>query len=106
MLRSLLDRSASRPLNRVRSRTLIAEPERWQLGYWGRDSKGYHGNGQQRGRTISLPERIVLVEGISADGLMAAISRHLPATRLAALGAKREPETGLYQLEYSIQNLV
>ncbi|ROR18014.1 hypothetical protein EC845_3822 [Comamonas sp. BIGb0124] len=61
--------------------------------------------GQQRGRTIGLPERIVLIEGISAAGVRDTVAAHLAADRLAALGAQADAEGALYQLEYSIQNL-
>ena len=62
--------------------------------------------GQQRGRMISLPHIVIVVEGSSADGVRDACDRHLSSERLRALGAEGGVERGLYQLEYSIQNLV
>lgn len=70
------------------------------------DSALTSGNsGNQRGRVIHLPERIVLIEGISAEQLGRVVAAHLSADALRALGAKAEVQTGHYQLEYSIQNL-
>lgn len=62
-------------------------------------------SGNQRGRVIGLPERIVLVEGISAEQLGRVVGAHLSADTLHALGAGAEVQSGSYQLEYSIQNL-
>lgn len=62
--------------------------------------------GNQRGRVILLPELIVLIEGVDADAVRAAGERLLSDARLLAWGAKPEVVRGLYQLEYSIQNLV
>ena len=61
--------------------------------------------GQQRGRVIALPHLVVLVEGSTAEGVRAAVREVLPASVLVSLGAKAEITSGLYQLEYSIQNL-
>jgi hypothetical protein len=61
--------------------------------------------GNQRGRTILLPQLIVLLEGSTAEGVKAAGEQFVSSTRLQALGAKPGVIRGLYQLEYSIQNL-
>ena len=61
--------------------------------------------GNQRGRVITLPHLIVLIEGSGVDGVKAAGDQFLPNTRLVGLGAKPEITRELYQLEYSIQNL-
>ena len=61
--------------------------------------------GNQRGRVITLPHLIVLIEGSGVDGVKAAGDQFLPNTRLVGLGAKAEITRELYQLEYSIQNL-
>jgi len=61
--------------------------------------------GNQRGRVITLPHLIVLIEGSTADGVRAAGEKFLGNARLVELGAKAEITRGLYQLEYSIQNL-
>ncbi|MFD0668029.1 hypothetical protein ACT80S_09930 [Ramlibacter sp. MAHUQ-53] len=62
-------------------------------------------SGNQRGRVITLPHLVVLIEGSSADGVRAAGEQFLSTPRLVALGAKAEVIRELYQLEYSIQNL-
>ena len=61
--------------------------------------------GNQRGRVILLPDIVVLIEGSSAEGVRAAGEALLSDARLVQLGAKPEIVRGLYQLEYSIQNL-
>ena len=61
--------------------------------------------GNQRGRVITLPHLVVLVEGSTADGVREAGEKFLASAKLAELGAKPEVVRGLYQLEYSIQNL-
>lgn len=61
--------------------------------------------GNQRGRVITLPHLVVLVEGSTADGVREAGEKFLANARLAELGAKAAVVRGLYQLEYSIQNL-
>ena len=61
--------------------------------------------GNQRGRLIQLPHIVVLIEGSTADGVRAVCREHLAKSRLRALGAVDEIHDGLYQLEYSIQNL-
>jgi len=61
--------------------------------------------GNQRGRVITLPHLVVLVEGSTADGVREAGEKFLANARLAELGAKADVVRGLYQLEYSIQNL-
>ena len=61
--------------------------------------------GNQRGRVITLPHLVVLVEGSTADGVREAGEKFLANGKLAELGAKAEVVRGLYQLEYSIQNL-
>lgn len=61
--------------------------------------------GNQRGRTISLPHLVVLIEGSTAGGVRDAGEKFLGNARLAALGARAEVIRGIYQLEYSIQNL-
>lgn len=62
-------------------------------------------SGNQRGRVISLPSLIVLVEGSTADGVRDACAKYLGSDRLIELGASESVISGLYQLEYSIQNL-
>ncbi len=61
--------------------------------------------GNQRGRTISLPHLIVLIEGSDAEAVRAAGEKFLGNTQLEALGAKSDVIRSLYRLEYSIQNL-
>jgi hypothetical protein len=61
--------------------------------------------GNQRGRIITLPHLIVMVEGSGVEGVKAAGDLLLPNTRLVELGAKAKITRELYQLEYSIQNL-
>lgn len=62
-------------------------------------------SGNQRGRVITLPHLIVLIEGSSVGGVKAAGDKFLPHPKLVELGAKADMTRGLYQLEYSIQNL-
>ncbi|MDB5777645.1 MAG: hypothetical protein JWP93_10 [Polaromonas sp.] len=62
-------------------------------------------SGNQRGRVITLPHLVVLIEGSGLEGVRAAGEKFLGNARLAELGAKPEVTRGLYQLEYSIQNL-
>jgi hypothetical protein len=61
--------------------------------------------GNQRGRVINLPHLVILVEGSTVDGVRDVCARHLGGDRLRALGAVDEIHNGLYQIEYSIQNL-
>ena len=61
--------------------------------------------GNQRGRVISLPHIVVLIEGSAADGVRNVCREHLSESRLRAAGAVDEIRNGLYQLEYSIQKL-
>jgi hypothetical protein len=61
--------------------------------------------GNQRGRIIMLPDLIVMIEGSSAEGVVQAGEAFLSNAMLASCGAKPEVARGLYQLEYSIQNL-
>ena len=61
--------------------------------------------GNQRGRVIGLPHLVILVEGSTVDGVRDVCARHLGSDRLRALGAVDEIQNGLYQIEYSIQNL-
>jgi hypothetical protein len=61
--------------------------------------------GNQRGRVISLPHLVLLVEGSTVDGVRDVCARHLGGDRLRALGAVDDIHDGLYQIEYSIQNL-
>ena len=61
--------------------------------------------GNQRGRVIHLPELIVLVEGSDAAIVRATGERLLSDERLTTLGAKAQVVRGMYQLEYSIQNV-
>lgn len=85
---------------------LLALPHVCGVHYALNDAALTAGNsGQQRGRVIDLPERIVLIEGIGAQRLGRVVAEHLPADALRALGAGAEVQTGHYQLEYSIQNL-
>jgi hypothetical protein len=62
--------------------------------------------GNQRGRVISLPHLVILIEGSTAEGVKAVARELLDPKRLQAFGARGEIVQGLYQLEYSIQNLV
>lgn len=62
-------------------------------------------SGNQRGRVITLPHLVVLIEGSTLDGVRDAGEKFLGNARLAALGARPDVTRGLYQLEYSIQNL-
>ncbi|MDB5744373.1 MAG: hypothetical protein JWR68_2688 [Polaromonas sp.] len=62
-------------------------------------------SGNQRGRVITLPHLVVLIEGSGLEGVRAAGEKFLGNACLAELGAKPEVTRGLYQLEYSIQNL-
>ncbi|MDB5779441.1 MAG: hypothetical protein JWP93_1806 [Polaromonas sp.] len=62
-------------------------------------------SGNQRGRVITLPHLVVLIEGSTLDGVREAGEKFLGNSRLAELGARLEVTRGLYQLEYSIQNL-
>lgn len=61
--------------------------------------------GNQRGRVISLPHLVVLVEGSTVAGVTNAVRELLDPEKLQASGARPEISQGLYQLEYSIQNL-
>jgi len=61
--------------------------------------------GNQRGRTISLPDLVALVEGSGVDGVRSACEGRLTDDRLRALGAESRIESAIYRLEYSIQNL-
>jgi len=60
--------------------------------------------GNQRGRVISLPHLVLLIEGSTVDGVRGLAADRLSPERLQAMGA-REIHVGTYQLEYSIQNL-
>ncbi|MDO9402540.1 MAG: hypothetical protein Q7T87_00755 [Polaromonas sp.] len=62
-------------------------------------------SGNQRGRVITLPHLIVLIEGSGVDGVKAAGEQFLSNQKLVELGAQADITRGLYQLEYSIQNL-
>jgi len=66
-------------------------------------TKGNAGN--QRGRVIELPDLVVLVEGSSAQAVRTAGEELMADNRLEELGAAPEVARGLYQMEYSIQNL-
>ena len=61
--------------------------------------------GQQRGRMITLPSLIILVEGSTADGVSSVGEAQLGDDRLVGLGAKPGTLRGVYQLEYSISNI-
>lgn len=61
--------------------------------------------GVQRGRMISLPDMVILLEGSTAEGVRAVGDDLLGDQRLAKLGAKSTLARGLYKLEYSLQNL-
>ncbi|ETF01565.1 hypothetical protein W822_12165 [Advenella kashmirensis W13003] len=63
-------------------------------------------SGNQRGRVIQLPDLILLIEGSEKDGLCNACTQYLPEHALLSAGAEDDIISGLYQLEYSIQNLV
>ena len=61
--------------------------------------------GNQRGRVIMLPDLVVMIEASNADAAREAGESLLSDDRLTAWGAKPGAVRGLYQLEYSIQNL-
>ena len=61
--------------------------------------------GNQRGRVILLPELIVLIEGSDAAAVKATGERLLSTENLITMGAKPAVIRGMYQMEYSIQNL-
>jgi hypothetical protein len=61
--------------------------------------------GNQRGRTITLPHLIVLIEGSDAQAVRAVGESYFSNAQLEAYGAKSDVIRNLYQLEYSIQNL-
>jgi len=61
--------------------------------------------GNQRGRVILLPDLVVLIEASDASALNEATQRLLSDTIMRDLGASTQVMRGLYQLEYSIQNL-
>lgn len=63
-------------------------------------------SGNQRGRVITLPHLVVLIEGSTMGGVREAGEKFLGNARLVELGARPDVTRGLYQLEYSIQNLV
>lgn len=63
-------------------------------------------SGNQRGRVIQLPDLILLIEGSGEEGVRNACAQYLPEDALVRAGAEDEVINGLYQLEYSIQNLV
>lgn len=61
--------------------------------------------GNQRGRVISLPHIVVLIEGSTVEGVREACAARFGPERMRELGAADGTTTGIYQLEYSIQNL-
>ena len=61
--------------------------------------------GNQRGRVINLPDLVAVVEGSDRAAVAEAGERLLADAKLQAWGAKPGSVRGLYQLEYSIQNL-
>jgi len=61
--------------------------------------------GNQRGRMISLPHIVVLLEGSTVEGVRAVCAARFGPDRMRELGATAETITGIYRLEYSIQNL-
>lgn len=61
--------------------------------------------GNQRGRVILLPDIVIMIEASEADAARAAGKQLLSDALLQAWGAKAPATRGLYQLEYSIQNL-
>lgn len=62
-------------------------------------------SGNQRGRVITLPHLVLLIEGSGIDGLRAVGDAFLGNAALQARGAHAEIKRGLYHMEYSIQNL-
>ena len=60
--------------------------------------------GNQRGRVIHLPDLVVMIEG-SDRAALAKAGERLAEGKLVAWGAQQASVRGLYQLEYSIQNL-
>ena len=62
-------------------------------------------SGNQNGRMIMLPHLVVPIEDSTMDGVREAGEKFLGNARLTELGARPEGTRGLYQLEYSIQNL-
>ena len=63
-------------------------------------------SGNQRGRVIQLPDLILLIEGSAEEGVRNACAQYLSEDALIKAGAAADVMNGLYQLEYSIQNLV
>lgn len=61
--------------------------------------------GNQRGRVILLPDLVVLIEASNPDAAREASARLLSEALLTSWGAKPGAIRGVYQLEYSIQNL-
>jgi hypothetical protein len=61
--------------------------------------------GSQRGRVIMLPELIVMIEGSDARTVGATGEALASDDALQRMGAKADVTRGLYQLEYSIQNI-
>ena len=62
--------------------------------------------GARQGRFITQPDVVVLVEGSTADGVRAIGDSLLTDSHLVNLGAKASIQRDLYQLEYSLQNIV
>ncbi|AFK60822.1 hypothetical protein TKWG_00540 [Advenella kashmirensis WT001] len=63
-------------------------------------------SGNQRGRVIELPDLVLLIEGSGEQGVRNACAQYLSEETLIKAGAATDILNGLYQLEYSIQNLV
>ncbi len=61
--------------------------------------------GNQRGRVILLPDLVVLIEASNPDAAREAGERLMSDALLTSWGAKPGAVRGVYQLEYSIQNL-
>lgn len=86
---------------------LIDEPRITGVHFVENDSGLTGGNaGNQRGRVIELPDLILLIESSAADGIQAVCSRYFTEDDLIKAGADNGFIAGLYQLEYSIQNLI
>jgi hypothetical protein len=58
----------------------------------------------QRGRTITPPDWVIMVEGSSANGVRAAVAA-LDAAALQQRGAAPGAQAGLYQMEYGLARI-
>jgi hypothetical protein len=61
--------------------------------------------GVQRGRLITLPDLVIVVETSTAEGAQSCSRSLLTDTALTASGAQPDIIRGVYQLEYTLQNV-